>query len=69
MLIEYYSKVDSKQLIGENTHIAAYKLMQFVMQNNPLTLIQLEGKQSLFPDNPIKQYIIISPPSAKERSF
>lgn len=68
-LTEHFSKYDKKKLIGENNHISAYKLMQFVMQNNPLTLIQLEGKQALYSENPIKQFIILSPPSAKERSF
>lgn len=68
-LLEHYSKIDKKKLVGDNNHLAAYKLMQFIMQNNPLTLVQLEGKQALYPENPIKQFAIISPPSAKERSF
>lgn len=41
MLIEHYANLDKKKLISSNTHIAAYKLMQFVMQNNPLTLVML----------------------------
>ncbi len=38
MLVEHYAKLEKKGTNTENLHVSAYKLMQFIMQNNPLTL-------------------------------
>ena len=70
MLKAHYAAKESKDPhLSENLHIAAYKLMQFVVQNDPLTLDLVEGPRALFPDQSSRQYVVISPPSAKERSF